>query len=226
MCATMLMACTCLAQQTPSVVEPGAPGEPTHTLSPAATAASPQTPSAADIAFMQGMIMHHAQAVEMTELLRTHGANKDVLELGERIRISQADEMLSMRKWLKDHGQTAPDDGGMANMPDMPGMHHASMQMAPMPGMLTPEQMKQLAAAHGREFDRLFLTGMIQHHGGALVMVDQLFATAGAAQDAELFDFVTDVDNTQRAEIAIMQHMLATQFAAPTANPSKEKKTQ
>ncbi|MFT4114782.1 DUF305 domain-containing protein [Silvibacterium sp.] len=229
-CAATLAACACLAQhtsiaqqQTPSVVEPGAPGQPTHALSPATTATSPHTPSAADITFMQGMIMHHAQAVEMTELLRTHGEEKDVLELGERIRISQADEMQSMQKWLKDHDQPPSDDDsmpGMANMPDMPGMHHHPMTMAPMPGMLTPEQMKQLATARGKDFDRLFLSGMIQHHGGALIMVDQLFSTPGAAQDAELFDFVTDVDNTQKAEIAIMQKMLATHFPA---TQSKEK---
>ncbi len=94
------------------------------------------------------------------------------------------------------------------SMPGMPDMDMNGKPMAPMPGMLTPEQMTALKAARGEEFDRLFLTGMIQHHGGALVMVKDLFDTAGAAQDAEIFEFVTDVDNGQRAEIKIMQNML------------------
>ena len=142
---------------------------------------------------MQGMIMHHAQAVEMTAFISSHTENKDLRLLGARIRRSQADEIKFMRRWLAARGEPA----SMA----MPGM-------ALMPGMLTPEQMEALRKAKDAEFDRLFLTGMIQHHNGALIMVKDLFDTSGAGQDAELFNFATDVDTGQRAEIRIMQTML------------------
>ena len=157
----------------------------------------------ADVSFMQGMIMHHSQAVEMTDLLRTRGHNKDLLSLGERISISQSDEIKYMKQWLMDRGK--PLEMDMGDMAGMKGMD--SMPM--MPGMLTPQQMAALAKASGPTFDHLFLTGMIQHHNGALIMVEDLFDTAGAGQDNVLFDFATDVDNTQRAEIRIMQGMLA-----------------
>jgi uncharacterized protein (DUF305 family) len=147
---------------------------------------------------MQGMIHHHSQAVEMTALMPTHTHNKKLLSLGQRISISQTDEMKYMKQWLSERGQPA--------MVHAPGMDMAAMPL--MPGMLTPEQMKTLAKAKGAEFDRLFLTGMIQHHGGALVMVQDLFDTPGAGQDNVLFDFATDVDNTQRAEIEIMRGLL------------------
>jgi uncharacterized protein (DUF305 family) len=107
-----------------------------------------------------------------------------------------------MKRWLQDHGKP------ISPMEDMPGMDMSAM-MAPMPGMLTPAQMKALREAKEPEFDHLFLTGMIQHHTGALTMVKDLFQTPGAAQDALLFDFTSDVDNTQNAEIDIMRHMLA-----------------
>ena len=162
----------------------------------------PQT-SQADIDFMQGMIMHHSQAVEMTALIPSHTENKDLRTLGTKISISQSDEIKFMKRWLLARGQS----DSMA-MPGMPDMDKNGKPMAPMPGMLTPEQMTALRQANGAEFDRLFLTGMIQHHNGALVMVKQLFDTPGAGQDADLFDFATDVDNTQRAEIRIMQGML------------------
>ncbi len=157
----------------------------------------------ADVSFMQGMIMHHSQAVEMTDLLRTRSHNKDLLSLGERISISQSDEIKYMKQWLMDRGK--PLEMDMGDMAGMKGMD--SMPM--MPGMLTPQQMAALAKASGPTFDHLFLTGMIQHHNGALIMVEDLFDTAGAGQDNVLFDFATDVDNTQRAEIRIMQGMLA-----------------
>ena len=108
-----------------------------------------------------------------------------------------------MKRWLTARGQPTP-----AAMPDMPHMHMSHESMALMPGMLTAEQMEALRKAGGEEFDHLFLTGMIQHHGGALTMVKDLFDTAGAGQDAELFNFTTDVDSGQRAEIRIMQNML------------------
>ena len=191
-----------MAQDKSVVVQPGAPGEPTKTL-PADTHASLPPIAPADVAFMQGMIMHHQQAVEMTALIESHTENKNVRSIGAKISSSQADEIRMMQRWLKARGQATS-----MSMPGMPDMDLNGKPMAPMPGMLTPEQMTALKAARGAEFDRLFLTGMIQHHGGALVMVKDLFETAGAGQDAEIFQFVTDVDNGQRAEIKIMQKML------------------
>ena len=146
--------------------------------------------------------MHHSQAVEMTALIPSHTGNKDLQSLGARISSSQTDEIKFMQRWLALRGEslTMP-------MPDMPGMD-MSHSMPLMPGMLSAQQMDALRNAKGAEFDRLFLTGMIQHHNGALIMVKDLFDTAGAGQDADLFNFATDADNTQRAEIKIMQTML------------------
>jgi uncharacterized protein (DUF305 family) len=152
---------------------------------------------------MQGMIMHHAQAVEMTALIPSHTENKDMRSLGARISRSQSDEIGLMRRWLAARGEPI----SMA-MPGMSDTDKSWEPMALMPGMLTPQQMEALRNAKGAEFDKLFLTGMIQHHNGALIMVKDLFDTAGAGQDAELFDFATDVDSGQRAEIRIMQSML------------------
>jgi len=186
---------------TPVVIQPGAPGKPSRRL--------PSTPgklpprSQADVEFMQGMIMHHSQAVEMTALIASHTANQDLRSLGARISSSQSDEIKFMRRWLKARGEPVS-----VAMPGMTDMDKSSHPMALMPGMLTPEQMEALRKAKEAEFDQLFLTGMIQHHNGALTMVKDLFDTAGAGQDAELFDFATDADNTQRAEIRIMQAML------------------
>jgi uncharacterized protein (DUF305 family) len=194
-----------------SIVQPGAPGQSNKTLTPDTAAAPPRKPSDADVKFMQGMIMHHSQAVEMTDLLKTRSQNKEVQALGKRISISQTDEMRFMREWLTERGLPVSESGSMdmAGM-DMSGMDHDHMNMAMpmMPGMLTPEQMKALAAATGPQFDHLFLTGMIQHHTGALTMVKDLFQVPGAGQDPRLFDFASDVDNTQQAEIDIMKHML------------------
>lgn len=152
---------------------------------------------------MQGMIIHHSQAVEMTALIPSHTENKDLRLLGARISSSQSDEIKFMQRWLAVRGESI----SMA-MPGMPEMDKPGQPMALMPGMLTPTQMDALRKAKGAEFDYLFLTGMIQHHDGALTMVKDLFDTAGAGQDAALFDFATDADNTQRAEIRIMQSML------------------
>jgi uncharacterized protein (DUF305 family) len=161
---------------------------------------------------MQGMIMHHAQAVEMTALIESHTTTRDLRLLGARISHSQSDEMKFMERWLEARGE--PISLPMPAMPEMAGMDqssHASHTMVMpglMPGMLTEKQMEALKKAKGKEFDHLFLTGMIQHHSGALIMVKDLFDTAGAGQDAELFNFATDVDSGQRAEIRIMQSML------------------
>jgi uncharacterized protein (DUF305 family) len=189
----------------PVVVQPGAPGAPSKTL-PSSTRAVLPPRSAADIEFMQGMILHHAQAVEMTAMIASHTQNKDIRSLGARISSSQADEIKFMKRWLAARGEAIPGP-----MPEMSGMdmpHESSREMALMPGMLTPQQMEALRKASGARFDNLFLVGMIQHHNGALTMVKDLFDTAGAGQDAELFDFATDADNTQRAEIKIMDSIL------------------
>jgi uncharacterized protein (DUF305 family) len=202
---------TAHAQQTvpatPVVVQPGAPGMPSKTL-PASTKGRLPPRSQADVQFMQGMIMHHAQAVEMTALMVSHTENKELRSLGARISSSQTDEIKFMKRWLAARGEPV----SMA-MPGMPDMDRAGRPMGPMPGMLTTEQMEALRNAKGTEFDHLFLTGMIQHHNGALIMVKDLFDTGGAGQDAELFDFATDADNTQRAEIRIMQTMLEKEFS-------------
>jgi uncharacterized protein (DUF305 family) len=202
------------AQQTeppaPVVVQPGAPGKPTRRLPPTTRATLPPA-SPADVQFMQGMIHHHAQAVEMTALIESHTENKDVRSLGARISRSQSDEIKFMKRWLASRGQSIEEASHDMHHMNMPGMDHTKMAhgtMMLMPGMLTPEQMEALKQAKGEAFDRLFLTGMIQHHGGALTMVKELFDTAGAGQDAELFNFATDVDSGQRAEIRIMQNLL------------------
>jgi uncharacterized protein (DUF305 family) len=187
---------------TPVVVQPGAPGKPSRTLPPSTRATLPPR-SRADVEFMQGMIMHHSQAVEMTALIPSHTENKDLRSLGARISSSQSDEIKFMQRWLAARGQPV----SMAT-PGMPDMDMSRQPMALMPGMLTPEQMEALRKAKDAGFDRLFLTGMIQHHNGALTMVKDLFDTAGAGQDAELFNFATDADNSQRAEIRIMESML------------------
>ena len=199
------------AQQTdskdsPVVVQPGAPGQPTRILPPTTRAKLPPI-SAKDIEFMQGMIMHHAQAVEMTALIESRTQNKELRLLGARIRQSQASEINFMKQWLEVRGQKLSLPMPEMDM-DMPGMDMSSHHHHLMPGMLTPKQMDALGKANGAEFDALFLKGMIQHHNGALTMVKELFDTAGSGQDAELFNFATDVDSGQRAEIKIMKTLL------------------
>jgi uncharacterized protein (DUF305 family) len=189
------------------VVQPGAPGQATKRLPPSTRAQLPPL-SAKDVEFMQGMIMHHAQAVEMTALINERTSNKELRLLGSRISHSQADEMKYMERWLTLRGEpTSMQMPSMDHSHHMPGMDMSKHQMT-MPGMLTKEQMEALRAAKGAEFDRLFLQGMIQHHKGALIMVEELFNTAGSGQDSELFNFATDVDSGQRAEIKIMESML------------------
>jgi len=200
------------SSSTAVVVQPGAPGQPTKVLPPSSKAKLPPL-APADVEFMQGMIMHHGQAIEMTALIPSHSENKDLRSLGERISRSQDDEIRFMKRWLATRGQSL----SLAMPESMPGMSHdsphgAMASMPLMPGMLTAEQMAALGKATGVEFDRLFLAGMIQHHNGALTMVKELFGAAGAGQDAELFGFATDVDTGQRAEIKIMQSLLETGF--------------
>ena len=179
------------------ILQPGAPGQETKTISEAqATDLSKVGATAADIKFMQGMIGHHAQAVEMVDLLMKNTNSNAMRNLGLRIKVSQDDEMNMMRTWLKDHGAAIPG----------PHSHHEPGGM--MPGMLTPEEMTQLANAKGVEFDRLFLQGMIKHHGGAITMVEELFKSPGAGQENGIFAFASDVDADQRMEIDRMGAML------------------
>lgn len=196
-----------IAQQSdePVIVRPGAPGQPTQVL-PANTRPTLPKPSAKEIEFMQGMIHHHAQAVEMGALIEERTQNPELRRLGARISHSQLDEIGFMKRWLIARGESTSMKMDGMDM-DMPGMDHSKHNML-MPGMLTPRQMAALKNAKGAEFDKLFLTGMIQHHGGALTMVKELYDTAGAGQDSEIFGFTTEVDSGQRAEIRIMQNML------------------
>jgi uncharacterized protein (DUF305 family) len=189
-------------EKPPVLVQPGAPGKPTRKLPPSTQATLP-TKSPKDVQFMQGMIIHHAQAVQMTALIDSRTQNKELRRLGSRISHSQSEEMRFMERWLRARGEPTEMQMNMTGM-DM-SSHHEML----MPGMLTKMQMDALKRATGPEFDRLFLTGMIQHHRGALLMVKDLFDTGGAGQDADLFNFATDVESGQRAEINIMQSMLA-----------------
>jgi len=197
----------------PVLVQPGAPGQPTKALPPSTKAKLPPL-SPADVEFMQGMIMHHAQAIEMTALIPSHTENKELRSLGARISRSQDDEIRFMKRWLAARGKSLsmPMPESMPGTSHMDSSNHAMDSMPLMPGMLTEEQMKALGKATGAEFDRLFLKGMIQHHNGALTMVKDLFGSAGAGQDAEIFGFATDVDTGQRAEIKIMQALLDNRF--------------
>jgi uncharacterized protein (DUF305 family) len=195
--ALALAGCGTASASRPPIVQPGAPGEASRVIG-AMTAAdlTHVQPTAADVRFMQRMIGHHAQALEMTTLLRSRTRNEDMRKLALRIEVSQADEIKMMQEWLKRRGHPAPD----------PHAHHGPG--APlMPGMLTPEEMTRLAAAAGAEFDRLFLEFMIKHHEGALTMVTDLFSTAGAGQEPEIFAFASDVDADQRMEIDRMRGM-------------------
>jgi len=168
---------------------------------------------------MQGMIIHHAQAVVMSDWARSHGARPDLQVLCKRIALSQRDEIEVMQQWLRKRDLPVPDplhtlSGDRDDIHDESGMGMPGMDMGGHPmmmkGMLTPEQMRRLDAAHDSTFDRLYLTGMIRHHEGALDMVAKLFATPGAGQQSEVFAFATDIDAGQRAEIARMEKILNT----------------
>jgi uncharacterized protein (DUF305 family) len=155
----------------------------------------------ADVEFMQGMIGHHAQAIAMAALVPGRTTNPSMQLLAQRIDISQRDEIRLMQNWLQDHGQAVPDSTGHTH-------HGGGSPDMLMPGMLTANQMTQLAAAKDTTFDRLFLQFMIQHHQGALAMVKTLFESPGAAQATDTFRYVSGVDSDQRAEIERMQKML------------------
>jgi uncharacterized protein (DUF305 family) len=161
--------------------------------------------TAADIQFMNGMISHHAQAILMAGWASSHGASPSVLTLTSRITNAQQDEIAGMQKWLRDRHQPVPEANPHGMTMKMDGMEHTML----MPGMLTEAQLKQLDEARGKEFDRLFLTFMIQHHQGAVTMVTNLFDTYGAAQDISVFKLASDISADQTTEIERMQKMLA-----------------
>lgn len=186
------------AQPPAPIVQPGAPGQPSRTIGAREAADLSKVQfTDADVQFMQGMIAHHAQALEMTELLATRSTSETMHKLAQRIELSQADEIKMMQDWLRARGQDVPAPGPH-------GGHGGHL----MPGMLTPEQMRRLADASGTSFDRLFLELMIQHHGGALVMVEELLSHSGAAQEGEMFAFASDITADQKMEIDRMSALL------------------
>ncbi len=155
--------------------------------------------TAADVRFMSGMIGHHAQAVLMAGWAPTHGASEAVRTLCERMVVSQRDEIALMQRWLRERNDVPDAD---------PSHGHAMSHSTLMPGMLTVEQLAELDRARGPEFDRLFLTFMIQHHHGAIKMVEELFGTTGAARDGLVFQFAADLNADQITEIDRMNRML------------------
>jgi uncharacterized protein (DUF305 family) len=201
--ALALAACSSAPSQTgsagggPVIVQPGAPGEDGRTLSAEDLAIEQLPHTEADVRFMQGMIPHHAQALEMTALVRQHATTDAVRQMALRMEISQRDEIALMETWLREHDEPVE----MPGMGGMGGMHL-------MPGMLTPEQMEDLRNARGVAFDRMFLEYMIQHHLGAIDMVEELFSHSGAAQESTVFKFAEDVDADQTMEIERMQRIL------------------
>ena len=207
--AVLLAALAALASAVPSFAQ-SATQSPTRAQSDLAAIAKAREDSArrpytaADVHFMSGMIGHHAQAIVMAGWAPSHGASPSVRTLCERIINAQRDEIVTMQQWLRDRQQPVPEASAKGMKMVMDGVEHEML----MPGMLTEEQMKQLDAARGKDFDHLFLTFMIQHHKGAVQMVKELFDTYGAAQDDLVFKFASDVNVDQTTEIARMEKML------------------
>ncbi len=198
----------------PRVVQAGAPGESTRAYQGQSLADVEGTAfTDADVAFMQGMIHHHAQALEMTALIPERTETTAIRQMGLRMEISQNDEIGLMERWLRDRDLEVPEWRPMAPGMDHAGMDHGAMDHGGMdhdmmPGMLTPDQMAQLEAARGRDFDRLFLQLMIQHHEGALTMVRDLYNSPGAAQESIVYHFASEVDADQGIEIRRMRELL------------------
>lgn len=188
----------------PRIVQPGAPGQSSRTFSSTELdQVEGVSYTDADVSFMQGMIPHHQQALEMTALVRQHAVTEAVQRMALRMEISQRDEIALISAWLADRGETIE----MSNMGAMQHEMMGAMQHEMM-GMLTPEQMQTLSETRGMDFDRLFLEGMIQHHRGALAMVTELFSTSGAAQESTIFKFAEEIDADQLMEIERMQGLL------------------
>jgi uncharacterized protein (DUF305 family) len=195
---------TACAKHPPSSPSPSntAAVTPAATARPDSTATKKKNYTEADVHFLAGMIGHHAQAIQMAGWAPSHGASAAVRTLCERIVVAQNDEIALAQRWLREHGEYVPPADPRGHI--MQGMAQPML----MPGMLTPEQMQQLDSARGPEFDRLFLTFMIQHHQGAITMVQQLLAVPGAAQDGPIFRFASDVNADQTTEINRMTLML------------------
>jgi len=197
------VSCRSAAPASPQIIQPGAPGQASRVVDAAAAADVSKVPfTPADVRFMQGMIGHHAQALDMTALVAPRSSSEAIRKLAQRIELSQADEIKMMQEWLTGRGQKVPDQHA----------HHAPGATL-MPGMLTAAELARLAQATGPQFDRLFLEFMIKHHEGALTMVQDLFAQPGAGQESDVFAFASDVDADQRMEIDRMRAALV---------PSKE----
>lgn len=182
----------------PRIVQPGAPGQATRVITAdELTEVEGAVYTEADVRFIQRMIPHHEQALEMTDLVLRRAAGEAVQQMALRMQISQRDEIGLITRWLTDRGESVRME------------HDMSGGMAMIPGMLTPEQMQQLATAADDDFDRLFLELMIRHHQGAIEMVHELFSTSGAGQESLIFKFASDVDADQTMEIERMQKLLA-----------------
>ncbi|MBU1347420.1 MAG: DUF305 domain-containing protein [Alphaproteobacteria bacterium] len=217
----LIIATGAAAQQAP-IIQPGAPGQASRALEGReASRIADNRYSADDVTFMQDMIHHHAQAVEMAGLVSERTNTPAVIDIAGRIDASQADEIEFMRTWLTERGETAPDPSAGAAMAGVDHMDHsahqggAAMTHAGMPGMATADQMAALADATGPAFDRQFLNLMIAHHEGAVTMVSDLFARSGSAYDPVLFRFATDITNEQQAEIKRMTALLREGSADP-----------
>ena len=182
----------------PAIVQPGSPGK-ASTVVTTVPKFNDNHFIEADVKFMQGMIHHHAQALVMVKLIPTHTKSPELAAMGQKIQLSQSGEIEAMTEWLTSRKQTVP-----MMMADGSVMDHGD---APMPGMLTPAQMKALESARDAAFDELFLTGMIQHHKGALTMVAEL-REAGGGKELNIGDFLNEVDNDQRMEIVRMYGLL------------------
>jgi uncharacterized protein (DUF305 family) len=205
-CLVLLSTSVALAQQ--PIIHPGAPGEPSRELSAKEAVQIADTSySPADALFMQDMIPHHQQAVEMAGLVADRTNRPELIDVAGRINASQSDEIAFMQRWLRERGERVPD-------PDHSHAMHTSHQMA---GMATPEQMKELAASKGTDFDRMFLKLMIVHHEGAVKMVEKLLAQPGSAYDPVLFEFTSDITNDQTAEIERMNTLLVSLSDDPRA---------
>ncbi len=217
------------AQERPRIVQPGAPGEAGRVVEPGSDAFVFPSHVEADVHFMQMMIAHHAQALEMAALAPERSERADVRLLAHRIHLAQFDEIGLMARWLRDRGETVPVEARIAGVevaePADAGhdaqAHHGhhghdaghdadagEHDHDAMPGMLTPEQLAELARASGAEFDRLFLEFMIFHHEGALAMVQALFSSDAGGQEGEVYQFAAHVDSDQRIEIERMRQML------------------
>ena len=190
------------------IIQPGAPGEPARELSAVEAVEIANTRySPADALFMQDMVPHHHQALEMAVLVADRTNNPELIDVAGRINVSQGDEIEFMQQWLRERGENVPN----------PTAHEAMHTTHKMAGMATPEQMAELAASDGTAFDQLFLKLMITHHEGAVTMVEELLEQPGSAYDPVLFEFTTDITNSQTAEIERMNSLLVGLSSDPRA---------